>query len=312
MTEQRAHPPTPLPQLDGVLVLDKPTGPTSARCVAALKRLGQKKIGHAGTLDPLASGVLLILLGQATKLSSFLMEGGGKVYRGCLRLGQTTDTWDSQGEVMAEAPWQHVAPEDVARDIASWTALTEQPVPPYSAAKHEGQPLYRLARRGRTAPAKTKAVKISQAAALEVSLPFVRFRVACGSGTYVRSLAHSLGMRLGCGAVLTELTREYSHPFGLGEATGLDALVADPALLAARVRPLADALPAWPRLLLTREQERRVRNGMALPVSAVDSGDAARDAGHALLCAADGTALALARREMTPLGDAWAVARGLW
>ncbi|MBD5627597.1 MAG: tRNA pseudouridine(55) synthase TruB [Desulfovibrio sp.] len=312
MTEQRAQPPTPLPQLDGVLVLDKPTGPTSARCVAALKRLGQKKIGHAGTLDPLASGVLLILLGQATKLSSFLMEGGGKVYRGAFRLGQTTDTWDSQGEVLAEAPWQHVGAEAVAREVALWTALTEQPVPPYSAAKHEGQPLYRLARRGKTPPAKTKAVKISQAAALEVSLPFVRFRVACGSGTYVRSLAHSLGMRLGCGAVLTELTREYSHPFGLGDATGLDALVADPALLAARVRPLADALPAWPRLLLTREQEGRVRNGMALPVSAVGSAGARRDAGHALLCTADGTALALARREMTPLGDAWAVARGLW
>lgn len=313
MTQQHARPTPPLPQLDGVVVLDKPTGPTSARCVAALKRLGQKKIGHAGTLDPLASGVLLILLGQATKLSSFLMEGGGKVYRGCLRLGQTTDTWDCQGEVLAEAPWEAVSPEAVARDIAAWTALTEQPVPPYSAAKHEGQPLYRLARRGRPAPAKTKAVKISQAAVLEVDLPFVRFRVACGSGTYVRSLAHSLGMRLGCGAVLTELVREYSHPFGLDEATGLDALMADPALLAERVRPLADALPAWPRLRLTPEQERRVRNGMALPVSAVAaSGEAARDAGHALLCAADGAALALARRDMTPLGEAWAVIRGLW
>ncbi|MBD5538504.1 MAG: tRNA pseudouridine(55) synthase, partial [Desulfovibrio sp.] len=111
MTQQHDRPSPPLPQLDGVVVLDKPTGPTSARCVAALKRLGQKKIGHAGTLDPLASGVLLILLGQATKLSSFLMEGGGKVYRGCLRLGQTTDTWDCQGEVLSEAPWQHVDAE---------------------------------------------------------------------------------------------------------------------------------------------------------------------------------------------------------
>ena len=148
---------------------------------------------------------------------------------------------------------------------------------------------------------------------LEVDLPFVRFRVACGSGTYVRSLAHSLGMRLGCGAVLTELVREYSHPFGLDEATGLDALVEEPALLAARVRPLADALPAWPRLRLTPEQERRVRNGTALPVSAVAESDgAARDAAHALLCTADGTALALTRREATPLGDAWAVIRGLW
>lgn len=311
MTEQRqdarSHP--VLPQLDGVVVLNKPIGPTSARCVTALKRLGQKKIGHAGTLDPLASGVLLILLGQATKLSSFLMEGGDKIYRGTLRLGQTTDTWDSQGEILAEAPWQAVRPEDVARDIAGWTALREQPVPPYSAAKHEGQPLYRLARRGKTPPAKTKAVQISQAVMLEMSLPFVRFRVACGSGTYVRSLAHSLGMRLGCGAVLTELTREYSHPFGLDEASGLDALLAEPALLAARVRPLADALPAWPKLRLTLEQARRVRNGMPVPVRATAaSGEASR----ALLCAPDGTALALARRHATPLGQAWAVTRGLW
>lgn len=162
MTEQRAaRPAPPLPQLDGVVVLNKPSGPTSARCVAVLKRLGQKKIGHAGTLDPLASGVLLILLGQATKLSSFLMEGGGKVYRGTLRLGRTTDTWDCQGEVLAEAPWQTVRPEAVTREVESWTALREQPVPPYSAAKHEGQPLYRLARRGKTPPARVKAVQIS-------------------------------------------------------------------------------------------------------------------------------------------------------
>lgn len=314
MTEQRdARPAPPLPQLDGVLVLNKPSGPTSARCVAALKRLGQKKIGHAGTLDPLASGVLLILLGQGTKLSSFLMEGGGKVYRGTLRLGQTTDTWDSQGEVLAEAPWQAVRPDDVTREIEAWAGLREQPVPPYSAAKHEGQPLYRLARRGKTPPAKVKAVQISQAATLEVSLPFVRFRVACGSGTYVRSLAHSLGMRLGCGAVLTELVREYSHPFGLDEASGLDALLADPTLLATRVRPLADALPAWPRIRLTPEQERRVRNGMPVPACAAGAeGPDARKAAHALLCAPDGAALALARRDATPLGDAWAVERGLW
>ena len=111
------------------------------------------------------------------------MEGGGKVYRGTLRLGQVTDTWDSEGQVLSEAPWDGVSPEAVARDIASWTAITGQPVPPYSAAKHEGQPLYRRARRGKTPPAKTKAVKMSQATALEVSLPFVRVRVACGSGT---------------------------------------------------------------------------------------------------------------------------------
>ena len=302
-----------LPQLHGVLVLNKPSGPTSARCLTALKRLGQKKIGHAGTLDPLASGVLLVLLGQATKLSSHLMAGGGKVYSGVLRLGQTTDTWDCQGQVLTELPWQHVGEEDVRREIALWREAREQLVPSYSAAKHEGQTLYKLARKGAAAPAKVKRMEISQADTLEVSLPFVRFRVACSSGTYIRSLAHSLGMRLGCGAVLTELTREYSHPFGLDAARDLRDLMADPALLAASLRPIAEALPHWPRVELTPEQAQRVRNGIAVPCAPMppDSGITARDEGLALLLDR-GEALALARREDAPGGSCWAVLRGLW
>ncbi len=302
-----------LPQLHGVLVLNKPSGPTSARCLTALKRLGQKKIGHAGTLDPLASGVLLVLLGQATKLSSHLMAGGGKVYSGVLRLGQTTDTWDCQGQVLAEAPWEQVGEEDVRREIALWREAREQPVPPYSAAKHEGQPLYKLARKGAAAPAKVKRMEISQADTLDVSLPFVRFRVACSSGTYIRSLAPSLGMRLGCGAVLTELTREYSHPFGLDSARDLRDLTADPALLAASLRPIAEALPHWPRVDLTPEQALRVRNGIAVPCAPLPDGGGtrARDEGLALLLDR-GEALALARREDAPGGPSWAVLRGLW
>lgn len=303
----------PLPQLHGVLVLNKPSGPTSARCLTALKRLGQKKIGHAGTLDPLASGVLLVLLGQATKLSSHLLTGGGKVYSGVLRLGQTTDTWDCQGKLLAEAAWEHVGAEDVRREIALWRETREQLVPPYSAAKHEGQPLYRLARKGAAAPAKVKRMEISQADTLDVSLPFVRFRVACSSGTYIRSLAHSLGMRLGCGAVLTELTREYSYPFGLDAARDLQDLTADPALLAASLRPIAEALPHWPGVELTPEQVQRVRNGMAVPCASLPSGseEKTRDKGLALLLDR-GEALALAQRKDAPGGSCWAVLRGLW
>ena len=293
-----------LPQLHGVLVLNKPSGPTSARCLTALKRLGQKKIGHAGTLDPLASGVLLVLLGQATKLSSHLMAGGGKVYSGVLRLGQTTDTWDCQGQVLTELPWQHVGEEDVRREIALWREAREQLVPSYSAAKHEGQPLYKLARKGAAAPAKVKRMEISQADTLEVSLPFVRFRVACSSGTYIRSLAHSLGMRLGCGAVLTELTREYSHPFGLEVACGLDELSADPGLLVKHLRPLAEALPHWPVLELDEAAEARIRNGMAIPCR--------DDVGDKAFLQRQGMPLALARRSETPQGPCWTVLRGLW
>lgn len=308
-----------LPQLHGVLVLNKPSGPTSARCLTAIKRLGQKKIGHAGTLDPLASGVLLVLLGQATKLSGHLMAGGGKVYSGILRLGQSTDTWDSQGETVAEAPWQHVSEEDVRREVAHWRTLREQPVPPYSAAKHQGQPLYKLARKGAVAPQKVKRMEISQADMLDVSLPFVRFRVACSSGTYIRSLAHSLGMRLGCGAVLTELTREYSHPFGLDMARDPAEFTADPALLPLSVRPVSEALPHWPRVELTPDEVRRVRNGMAVPCRSLPvSGCAAvgepdgRGEDDLALLLDRGQALALARRAASPAGPCWTVLRGLW
>lgn len=302
-----------LPQLDGVLVLNKPSGPTSTHCLTAIKRLGQKKIGHAGTLDPLASGVLLVLLGQATKLSSHLLAGGGKIYSGVLRLGQTTDTWDSQGAVVAEAPWQHVSAEDARREIARWLEMREQPVPPYSAAKHEGQPLYKLARKGATTPAKIKRMEISQADMLDASLPFVRFRVACSSGTYIRSLAHSLGMRLGCGAVLTELTREFSHPFGLEAARDLRELTADPALLVASLRPIAEALPHWPRVELTPEEALRVRNGMAVPCRSWPmTGPAAESGKESALLLHRGEALALAQGADSPAGRCWTVLRGLW
>ena len=108
-------------QQNGVLVLNKPSGPTSNRCITAIKRMGQKKIGHAGTLDPMAGGVLLVLLGQGTKLSGYLLGGGAKIYRGTLELGRETDTWDKEGTVLAENGWDGVSGDAVRRDIASWT-----------------------------------------------------------------------------------------------------------------------------------------------------------------------------------------------
>lgn len=294
-----------MPQLHGVLVLNKPSGPTSTRCLSALKRLGQRKIGHAGTLDPMASGVLPILLGNATKIAGHLLTDGIKIYGGVLELGRTTDTWDAEGAVIAESSWEHVSPGDVAEAVASWERLTEQDVPPYSAAKHCGVPLYRLARKGAPVPEKVKRVEISRAEILEMDLPRVRFRVVCGSGTYIRSLAHSLGMRLGCGAVLTELTREYSHPFGLDVACDLSALIDDPGLLERGLRPIAEALPGWPRVALSLEEAARVRNGVAVPCRGNAAGE------RALLMERNG-ALALARRMDAPGGPCWAVLRGLW
>ena len=294
-------------QQHGLLVLNKPRGLSSAQCLSRLKRIGQRKIGHAGTLDPMAEGVLLVLLGQATKLSGYLMRGGVKVYRGTAELGRVTDTWDAEGRELETRPWDAVCESAVRAEIAAWQGSSEQEVPPYSAAKHQGQPLYKLSRAGKETPIKRKVIDIAQAEVLRVELPFVTFRVVCSSGTYIRSLAHSLGMRLGCGAVLTELTREYSHPFGLDQACPLDALLAEPERLAERLLPLAAALPDWPLIQMDARGEAAVRNGVAVPDPAADF---VRPLGsNAVLLATDGRPLALA--QAAP-GGVWQVLRGLW
>lgn len=298
------------PQQHGVLVLNKPKGPTSAACIGKIKRvLGQKKIGHAGTLDPMASGVLLVLLGQGTKISGHLMGSGEKVYAGTVLLGQTTDTWDAEGHVIARADPSSVTPDMVQEAVNAFIGDTEQEVPPYSAAKHEGNPLYKLARKGLETPVKTKTVHVSRAEIEWVDLPLFRFRVACGSGTYIRSLAHSLGIRLRCGATLTELTREYSHPFGLDVAHDLDEVLSAPEGFAERVASIADALPGWHTVTLSRKEADQVRNGVAPPFTGPEG---AEPGCNALLHDDGGNPVALARLGEHLRRPVWAVVRGLW
>lgn len=305
-------------QQHGILVLDKPGGITSAHCLSRIKRLGQKKIGHAGTLDPMATGVLLVLLGNATKLSGYLLEGGVKTYAGTLRLGVTTDTWDAEGSIIAETPLSEsdLLPgspleQAVKADIAGWLSITEQPVPPYSAAKHNGQPLYKLARAGMEVPEKVKKLKISYADVQWVGMPDVRFRVTCSSGSYIRSLAHSLGIRLGCGAMLTELTREYSHPFGLDVSHTLDDILAEPEKLADRVMPISAALPGWKAIAVHGRQTADLKNGIPVPHSPEYGEFLPGD--RALITDEAGEPLALAEarfdRRQQPV---WAVLRGLF
>ncbi len=339
------------PQAHGVLILDKPKGPTSARCLSALKRLGQKKIGHAGTLDPMATGVLIVLLGQATKISGHLLTDGNKIYSGTLELGKRSDTWDIEGEILEQRPYDHISEKDVCEHVHAWLGKSQQEVPPYSAAKHQGQALYKLARAGKQTPVKIKEVEISRVEVLNVRLPFVDFRVECSSGTYIRSLAHSLGMRLQCGAVLTELTREYSHPFALDDAHSLESVSASPEKLQQWVMPIARALPHWPVLTLTDHEEARLKNGMPVAYRAaiqqnlhthleaeerignltLCAENANMDASHfrhagqgnedamsqthdmnALLLGKDGRPLALATKKMVNDVPVWAVLRGLW
>ncbi len=294
------------PQMHGVLVLHKPKGPTSADCLRDIKyQLGQRKIGHAGTLDPMATGVLVVLLGEGTKLAGFLTEGQ-KTYTGRLRLGQNTDTFDAEGTVTSEAPWEHLSPDEVRDAALSWMEMTTQEIPPYSAVKVDGQPLYKKARRGEEVPVVIKPVKVFEAEVLHMELPFMNFRVRVSCGAYVRSLVHSLGTRLGSGAHLTELTREMSHPFGIDRAVHLDELLAEPERLADRVIPLADALPHWPVLALTPEQTKMVRDGKRVPVADLPGPDS-----RALLADPDGQPVALAEPQDLDGARRWVVLRGL-
>lgn len=295
-------------QLNGILILDKPAGPGSAQCLRALKRQGQRKIGHAGTLDPMASGVLPVLLGQATKLSGWLLRCGRKVYSGVIRLGVETDTWDMQGRILVESPTAGITAGQIEAEIAAWLEMEEQQVPAYSAAKHNGQPLYKLARQGRDTPVKIKKVRIFEAGMLSCDMPHVAFRVATGSGAYIRSLAHSLGKRLGCGAALVALRREYSHPFSIDQAVTLAELEAG--IMPGHVLPLADALPHWPRVELAAAQASAARNGMP-----VDMPDISREicggSDYAFLFYA-GEPLAIGQKICANGKMAWRIERGLW
>lgn len=299
-------------QLDGLLVLNKPSGPTSADCLNDIKhQLKQFKIGHAGTLDPMASGVLLVMLGNATKLAPYL-SGATKTYSGTLKLGITTDTLDIQGEVVKEAEID-ADEKRVNNEILYWKELTEQEVPAYSAAKHKGKPLYALAREGKETPVKTKPIVISHVEVLDVRMPEAAFRVSCSAGTYIRSLVHSLGLRMGCGAVLTSLNRESSEPFGLNQAHDLEDVLKNPASLPEKVIPIRDTLPHWPRFQLTEPLANLVKNGAWLPVHDEPDEQLCGTLGdQAMLLDSDGQPLALVEAKLQDNVPKWSILRGLW
>jgi tRNA pseudouridine55 synthase len=190
---------------------------------------------------------------------------GRKRYQGLLRLGVETDTYDILGKVVAIRDTACVTPEQTEAAVAQWLDLREQEVPPYSAAKHKGQPLYALSRSGQDVPVKRKPLEIYQAEVLDLELPLVRFCVECSAGTYIRSLVHSLGIRLQCGAVLEELIRERSHPFTLDQAHDLESILEEPESFGEKLIPITAALSHLPRACLSEELTWKVRQGLCLP-----------------------------------------------
>ena len=212
--------------LDGALLVDKPAGPTSHDVVDVLRRrFGVPKVGHCGTLDPNATGLLVILLGRATKLSEKLMASD-KTYQGTIKFGETTDSYDADGEVVASLPVPPLTLEQLNELAGSFAGDQLQIPPMVSAVKKNGIPLYKLARKGIEVERKPKLIHIYKFVFLDYAEPIGRFEVFCTKGTYVRSLAHELGDKVGCGAHLASLRRTVSGQFSVADAMALDALLA--------------------------------------------------------------------------------------
>ncbi len=209
--------------MDGIFNIDKPVGMTSHDVVARVRRLtGQRRVGHAGTLDPLASGVLPICLGQATRVAEYLSESG-KCYRAVVVFGAVTDTYDAEGEVLRSAPVD-LTREQIAAALPAFLGRQMQLPPLYSAIKRGGQPLYKLARAGIEAERQARPVDIFRLEIIDWQPPALTLEVECSKGTYIRSLAYDLGERLGCGAHLGGLTRLRSGPFTLDDSLTLEEL----------------------------------------------------------------------------------------
>jgi tRNA pseudouridine55 synthase len=211
--------------LDGAILIDKPAGPTSHDVVDAIRRRFQiKKVGHCGTLDPNATGLLIIVLGRGTKLSDRLM-GEDKVYEGTIKFGETTNSYDADGEILETKIVPPLTLEQLNEEAAKFIGDQMQMPPMVSAIKMNGVPLYKLARKGIEVVREPRLIHIYNFRFTNYSAPLGEFRIACTKGTYIRSIAHDLGQKLGCGAHLATLRRSESGKFSVADALTLDAIL---------------------------------------------------------------------------------------
>jgi tRNA pseudouridine55 synthase len=281
--------------MHGFLNIDKPAGMTSHDVVARVRRLVARglKVGHAGTLDPAATGVLPVALGHATRLIEYLGDAR-KGYAGLVRLGVTTSTEDAEGEVTGVSPVPPLSPELIEAALAPLRGTIMQVPPMYSALHHQGQRLYDLARAGQTVELAARPVQIDALTWELIGPETLAIQVICGKGTYIRSLARDMGAALGCGAHLAGLRRTLVGPFAVGGAVALADLQADPGRLPGLLASLDVALAGWPVAQLDAEGARRVRNGLRVAL-----GDLPGERARAY--DATGALLAVLRRE----GEAW-------
>lgn len=253
----------------GILLIDKPAGMTSAKAVAIVKRLTRaKKAGHTGTLDPLATGLLICCLNQATRLARFLLTGE-KTYEAVLHLGIRTDTQDATGQILTRQDWRQVAKSDVKKALTTFTGSSRQRPPAYSAIKHQGRPLYHWARQGKPVSKPARDINISSLDLQQVAMPMVHFRVTCSAGTYIRTLCADVGDILGCGGHLASLRRVASCGFEVTDALQLAQLetMTDSDSWKTRLILPTDALPVMPAIQANDTLKAKIRHGRALDIS---------------------------------------------
>ena len=285
--------------VDALFNVYKPSGPTSHDVVIRLRRAsGVRRIGHAGTLDPLAEGVLLIATGRATRVLEYLAEAD-KAYRARVTFGVETETYDAEGRVVAERPVTALDREQIERALARFRGRIEQQPPPYAAIRVGGRRLYQLARRGEAPPVAARRVEITRLELLAWEPPVATLEIECSKGTYIRSLAHDLGAALGCGAHLSGLVRTRVGSFEAKDAVALaelEARLRDGTWPAVAIAPDI-ALASLPALRLEAGAASRLAHGLAVdqPGMAAEEGALARAYGP------DGTFLAVVRRR----GSQW-------
>jgi len=232
-------------EFEGVLLIDKPRGCTSHDVVDRVRRkLKMKKVGHAGTLDPNATGLLIILVGKATKVSQYLMSLD-KEYEGTMKLGEITNTYDSEGEVMETRDVPELEAGAIEEAFAGFFGDQYQTPPMFSAKKVDGVPLYKLARKGKEIEREPRFIRISRLEVEAYEPPLLTFSVACSKGTYIRTLAHDIGEKLGCGAHLDSLRRTISGSFNIQQCTPLDRFEELTAVeIRRRLIPVYQAVPS--------------------------------------------------------------------
>jgi tRNA pseudouridine55 synthase len=281
--------------VNGILNVNKPRGQTSYDIVALMKRrCGEKRVGHAGTLDPLATGVLPLCLGQATRVVEYLSEYT-KTYRAEIELGVETDTYDAEGTVLERKDASAITGEQLELALNSFMGKIQQVPPMYSALKLKGKPLYRLARAGSEVERAPRIAEIHGIKLLGYNNPMVTIEVECGKGTYIRSLAHDMGAKLGCGASLKGLVRTRYGPFTIGAAVSLHEIeeAIQFGYFTNLLKPLDVVLSNYPAATVDETTASAIRNGKAVSLDGLEAADGEK----CRVYGADGVLIAMMRFE---------------